>query len=311
MNRPLAIPVALLLCCALALAGARAPAAQTAAKYVGSETCKTCHEAQWQAFQTNPHARAEADGKVIADHVGCEACHGPGSLHADAGGDKSNPGWATIRNLKNLAPDEVNAVCVGCHKGGEQFYWSQGKHERKGLTCLNCHSVHHPKAEGGKALLRTASVNELCFQCHRDKRAVMGKTAHMPVREGSMTCADCHNPHGSVGPHQIRAASDNELCFSCHANKRGPFLWEHAPVTESCANCHEPHGSNNPNMLVARPPFLCQRCHIGTRHPSRLYDLSQLPSSVSNSNKLINRGCVNCHSQIHGSNHPSGKVFTR
>ena len=25
----------------------------------------------------------------------------------------------------------------------------------------------------------------------------------------------------------------------------------------------------------------------------------------------FNRGCVNCHSQIHGSNHPSGRTFTR
>jgi hypothetical protein len=24
-----------------------------------------------------------------------------------------------------------------------------------------------------------------------------------------------------------------------------------------------------------------------------------------------NKGCVNCHTQIHGSNHPSGRAFTR
>jgi DmsE family decaheme c-type cytochrome len=306
MNRPLALPVALLLCSVFALAGPRAPAAQNAAKYAGSETCKTCHEAQWQAFQTNPHARAEADGKLVADHVGCEACHGPGSLHADAGGDKSDPGWATIRSFKNLAPDQANAVCLTCHKGGEQFYWGQGKHERKGVTCQSCHSVHHPKAEGGVALLRTASANELCLQCHRDKRAAMSKTAHMPVREGGITCVDCHNPHGSAGPHQIRGATNNELCLTCHADKRGPFLWEHAPVRENCLNCHEPHGTNNPKVLASKVPFLCQRCHNMTRHPGTLYDRPDLTS-----NRLFNRSCTNCHSQVHGSNHPSGKAFLR
>jgi hypothetical protein len=25
----------------------------------------------------------------------------------------------------------------------------------------------------------------------------------------------------------------------------------------------------------------------------------------------INRGCVNCHNQLHGSNHPGGRTFGR
>jgi DmsE family decaheme c-type cytochrome len=121
-----------------------------------------------------------------------------------------------------------------------------------------------------------------------------------------MTCADCHNPHGTSSEHQLRAATVNDLCTNCHADKRGPFLWEHPPVRENCLNCHQPHGSNNDKVLAARRPFLCQRCHITTRHPSTLYDGPDLVS-----NRLFNRSCTNCHSQIHGSNHPSGKTFLR
>ena len=36
--------------------------------------------------------------------------------------------------------------------------------------------------------------------------------------------------------------------------------------------CHDPHGSSNERMLVAKPPILCQRCHVATRHPSTIYD---------------------------------------
>jgi hypothetical protein len=54
--------------------------------------------------------------------------------------------------------------------------------------------------------------------------------------------------------------------------------------------------------------MLCQRCHIGTRHPSTIYDGNQL---AAGSNRLIGRGCVNCHSQIHGSNSPAGNAFLR
>jgi hypothetical protein len=61
-------------------------------------------------------------------------------------------------------------------------------------------------------------------------------------------------------------------------------------------------------MLVARPPMLCQRCHIATRHPATRYDAAAVAAP---SNRVISRGCVNCHSNIHGSNHPSGVYFHR
>jgi DmsE family decaheme c-type cytochrome len=142
--------------------------------------------------------------------------------------------------------------------------------------------------------------------CHRSKRLGLTRSGHMPLVEGGMNCADCHNPHGSTADHQIRYSTNNELCESCHADKRGPMLWEHPPVRENCLNCHEPHGSNQDKLLAGKRPFLCQRCHIGTRHPSTLYDNPDLAS-----NRLFNRSCSNCHSQVHGSNHPSGQFLTR
>jgi DmsE family decaheme c-type cytochrome len=102
--------------------------------------------------------------------------------------------------------------------------------------------------------------------------------------------------------------SVNEACTSCHTEKRGPFLWEHAVVRENCTTCHDPHGSNNDRMLVAKVPMLCQRCHVGSGHPPTIYDATQV---ANGSNRVIGRGCVNCHSQIHGSNSPAGNAFLR
>jgi DmsE family decaheme c-type cytochrome len=102
--------------------------------------------------------------------------------------------------------------------------------------------------------------------------------------------------------------SVNESCSSCHADKRGPWLFEHAGIGgESCATCHDPHGSNNDRMLVSKLPFLCQRCHNHTKHPSTIYD----NKVVESSNRLFARSCVTCHSAIHGSNHPAGSTFLR
>jgi DmsE family decaheme c-type cytochrome len=102
----------------------------------------------------------------------------------------------------------------------------------------------------------------------------------------------------------------NETCYGCHAEKRGPFLWEHAPAREDCAICHEPHGSNHPSLLRSRGPYLCQQCHQAAYHPSTAYTASGLPGPAPVDQMLV-RNCLNCHTEVHGSNHPSGPRFTR
>jgi len=288
---------------------AQAPARETTPHYVGAAACQKCHAEEWDAYQVNPHHMAEIDQKIVADQVGCEACHGPGSLHVQADGNESDPGFATMHNPKKMKGAESTAICRTCHKSNEQFYWDQSNHARNDVRCIDCHSIHASKSEGHSNLLLAKKSADLCVTCHRDKRSALAHTSHMPLREGAMSCSDCHNPHGSPGPHMIRAANNVELCVSCHTDKRGPFLWEHPPVRENCVTCHQPHGSNSDKILASKRPYLCQRCHVSARHPSTLYDVPDL--TASGANKVINRSCTNCHSQIHGSNHPSGMFFVR
>jgi hypothetical protein len=55
--------------------------------------------------------------------------------------------------------------------------------------------------------------------------------------------------------------------------------------------------------------MLCQRCHVATRHPASIYDNN--PITVNKSNRMFGRSCVYCHSNVHGSNHPSGQFYMR
>ena len=309
MRRSWMITGALVACAVLSAVAVRVSVSEPAATRIGSDACKDCHAKEYAQYMSTSHGRAEKDGGALATKMECETCHGPGSLHAEANGDEKNPGFATIKNYAKMKPEDASATCTGCHSGGDQFYWKHGGHARKGVSCVACHSVHNPKDPSGTKQLKAESTTALCITCHKANHFALGKTAHMPVGEGGMTCNDCHNPHGSAGPKQVRALTTNELCLSCHADKRGPFLWEHAPVRENCMNCHDAHGTNNDKDLAAKRPFLCQRCHVGTRHPSTMYDLPDLTGSSSN--RSLNRSCTNCHPQIHGSNHPSGKYFTR
>lgn len=299
-------PAIVLALSVFAAAGSTSPvrgAAQTPAErdYVGVAECISCHEVQGKGYRESPHARQWDDRAPAADR-GCETCHGPGRAHVEDVGAKGR-----LRDFKAIAPRDVSQACMSCHNREEHAQWQGSMHDSRNVTCITCHSVHTPKSEKGQ--LKQASITATCAQCHRDKAARLQRSAHMPVREGKMECTTCHNQHGSSNVRLLRTGSDvTSFCVTCHTEKRGPFLWEHPSVRENCATCHDPHGSSNDRMLVAKVPMLCQRCHIFSRHPSTDYDNVAL---ASRNVHMISRGCVNCHSNIHGSNHPSGARFQR
>lgn len=272
---------------------------QAGATYVGQDTCLNCHDQPDYDLAGTLHARI-VDPRTPMAKQGCESCHGPGSKHAD------DPAAFKLQMAAGSRPDDINATCATCHNRGEHALWDTSAHQKRDLSCTTCHSVHKPQSQ--VAQLKARDQIELCATCHRDKVAKLDRSGHMPVREGKMKCSTCHNTHGSTNDRMLRKGdSISELCTSCHAEKRGPYLWEHAPSRDGCVTCHDPHGSSNERMLVARPPILCQRCHVATRHPSTIYDQALIGTSA----RVYARSCVTCHSAIHGSNHPSGQRFVR
>jgi DmsE family decaheme c-type cytochrome len=280
-----------------------AAAAQQDAGYVGTDTCITCHQDKENSLKGTPHSEAANPRTPAATH-GCESCHGPGKAHVD------DDAKGHIRKFGQIKPAEINGTCLECHNRRNHAGWEGSAHERRNLSCTTCHSVHSWKSTTRQLVKPTETA--LCQECHRlqvtkTERAV----AHMPVREGKMNCTSCHNPHGSLtNVKNLKSGSSvAELCETCHTEMRGPMLFEHAPVKENCATCHDPHGSSNDRMLVVRMPMLCQRCHVSTRHPATIYDNNAI--TVNKSNRMFGRSCVNCHSNIHGSNHPSGAFFMR
>lgn len=281
--------------------GAAAVTAGQADAYAGEQTCLTCHEDR--DYTGTRHAIASLPTSPAATR-GCESCHGPGKAHVDAGG-----GPGTILNPLAMTPQRASEICATCHNRGDHALWEGSQHDSRNVGCVTCHSVHAPI---GPSQLRAATQFQMCDSCHQDKTAKLDRSGHMPLREGKMECTTCHNPHGSTNVRLLRTGdSVGDLCTSCHADKRGPYLWEHAPVRDGCATCHDPHGSSNERMLVTKPPILCQRCHIATRHPSTIYDAGLLASGATPNVHVYARTCVTCHSAIHGSNHPSGQRFVR
>jgi DmsE family decaheme c-type cytochrome len=263
--------------------------------YIGAATCRGCHETQYATYSKTVHSKKTIKGPESQD--ACETCHGAGANHVEKGGGR---GVDIFDYRKNVEVKARNAKCLTCHEETRQLAsWNMSKHRIKDVACNDCHSPH-----SGRERLLKEDEPELCFGCHRNIRSQTHKQSHHPIKEGLIKCSNCHDVHGTFGDKQIKADTVNELCYTCHADKRGPFMWEHPPVAEGCLNCHTPHGSNHSKLLNRRPPELCQSCHDWTQHPGTPYTSATKFSGSSPSPKMFARACLNCHSQIHGSNGP-------
>jgi len=278
--------------------------------FAGDETCMECHEDIYQRFWENIHGTKGNPRTPAGRNAGfvCEGCHGPGATHAEEG---EGGNIAPLRAGSAEPAQKKNNVCLQCHSKGKVAMWHASEHEIRALSCANCHNVHQ---ENPKYLSKPTQT-EVCVGCHRQIKPQLFRQSHHPVREEKMKCSDCHNSHGTLADKLIDAQDINLKCFECHAKVRGPYLWEHPPAVEDCLACHVPHGSSQAFLLSGRPPYLCQRCHSNVDHPSQLQakNRSQGGQSVYTAlnNRGFYRGCQNCHIQVHGSNHPSGKSLLR
>src|SRR5204862_1065620 len=172
-----------------------APPSVPGAEFVGSEECATCHETITRDFRTATHARLKAPGEN-AKNMGCESCHGPGSLHVKSGGAAH-----TIIN-----PRRSPETCFQCHLEVRASFQLPHRHpvlEGK-VSCADCHNPHVGMAiKGGGTNVQQAlkggglaflSQNETCFQCHTAQRGPF-VFEHEAVCQG---CVTCNSPHVSL-----------------------------------------------------------------------------------------------------------------
>ena len=279
----------------------------------GDAKCTRCHDEGDDypvlAIAKTPHG-TRADARTPT----CTNCHGQSQAHIDnPGGKAERPLPDRTFDKKSQTPmEERSAACLTCHQGGHRIHWDRSTHASNQVACTSCHKIHTQH----DTVRDRATQTQVCFTCHKDKRVMLRWPSRHPIEEGKVVCSDCHNPHGTAGPNQLVRDNVNDTCYTCHMEKRGPFVRTHEPVQEDCTICHNPHGSTNPNLLKVRPPFLCQSCHSGESHHSTVPDGTPVgPGGPSTANAVIMaRGCLNCHTNIHGSNNVadgSGRGFRR
>lgn len=291
----------------------QSPQAEKKALYTrkGADTCLKCHDEYFDKYPVleiffTKHGDRQNPRSPMAQ-LQCESCHGPGRAHATEPlvGKKRAPIF-TFGKKSKLSLTDQNNVCLQCHSDANRATWKGSAHASQNMACVDCHSIHIKK----DPVLSSSDQSSVCLTCHKKQKSEFSRRSAHPVRQGQVSCTQCHNPHGSFFQALLKTATKNDTCYQCHAEKRGPYLWAHGPVQEDCGICHEHHGSIEKSLLKKRAPYLCQQCHSGNLHPSFSYDSSSL-SNAANNNFVLAKSCLNCHYQVHGSNHPSGVKLMR
>jgi DmsE family decaheme c-type cytochrome len=211
--------------------------------------CMACHEkANQTSWLSGMHARM---------NVACTDCHG---IHA----------YKSVN--AQLKTERDPETCATCHKAQRALMLRTSHHPvREGkLACSSCHNPHEGNVPN---MLKADSVNDLCYQCHAEKRGPFA-FEHAPVRED---CASCHNPHGSNHARLLIQKMPN-LCWNCHFTGSGHF------------------GSGD---------------NLSTEEGVPVAPTGAASGYPTVNSRFIERSCRSCHVKVHGSNHPSGAFFVR
>jgi len=272
------------------------------ANYIGDENCLAkCHKHDkiGKDFKLSVH------GDQISEETGlplvnCESCHGPGSLAVEKIDDKQVCDYKTLLPLDEFPAQAQAMLCLKCHSAASTpnlTNWNSSIHALNEVSCFSCHQLH----KGPQQKLGRKEQQQVCEGCHLKVKMEFAQFSHHPVPERKITCTDCHDPHNSSNESNLRGMQIKSVCTKCHMEYQGPFVYEHADVTEDCTNCHNPHGSPNNNLLSVNQPFLCMQCHAG--HHGQRSDQGTL-DNASMKQSFFSR-CTDCHTSIHGSDVPT------
>lgn len=217
---------------------------------MGSQACKLCHNALYEAWHLTRHARFS---------FGCEACHGPGSDHIAA------PSSTTI--FVDTSPE----LCGRCHsrnsgtvieasgsllKAAQQYNeWRASPHWSV-TRCTTCHDPHYSPYRD-----RANAIKKRCADCHPTKRVFLGMER--------ITCERCHMPK----------AACREQAHGVGIYRRGDratHIWrikpEAAPGEMFSLSGTTLQKDTEGSFLTLN--FTCLGCHNGK--DARLYDLESV-----------------------------------
>ncbi len=194
-----------------------------------SARCFYCHAGITKTEDAN-----EYKVRIVEEAIGCERCHGPGSVHVARHhptiGAVSGSGIDySIVNPRHLPRDLQESVCQQCHLQSATHVLVRGQKfdsYRPGMP-LTAFRRDFALSLSGKMTV-VGHVEQLhgsaCYQ-----------------RSETLSCTTCHDPHGKFSEEQ-RQIHYRKACLSCHAEsacKELPTVRAERQQ-DRCVSCHMP-----------------------------------------------------------------------
>ena len=208
--------------------------------------CAACHNT---GVSKGYSAETDAYATTMWERgVGCEACHGPGSLHA------ADPSHAVPLSKPGLD------TCAPCHS--------------RRATLAESTDPATPMMDLGRPLLLPEGDYYWPDGQVWDEVFELGSFLSSRMHQLGVGCGDCHDAHGG----QLKLEGD-ALCLRCHAAQPAFTPHDHHPegsAGAACVGCHMPlttymgrhprrdHGFTVPDPALtvdAGIPNACTRCH--------------------------------------------------
>jgi predicted CXXCH cytochrome family protein len=196
------------------------------------EGCLLCHAGRAEAIDGSLHRM-----RFHELSIGCERCHGPGSLHLErqnhpehAEKPAGGPPDDTIVNPKRLSRSLAEAVCELCHLQETGMVPVRGRRFedfRPGLPVEEFRLDYEVRVPNAPMTV-TGHLQQLrlsaCYQ-----------------KSPNFSCLTCHNPHAFPKPEE-RVAYYRAICQNCHEHRKPCTNPASADAANGCVKCHMPTG---------------------------------------------------------------------
>jgi len=194
--------------------------------------CLFCHAGSTKAIDNSLHRI-----QFTEHSIGCERCHGPGSMHVTKWENQARQNTAdasidqTIVNPAHLSRELADAICQQCHLTAETRVPARGRtveDYRPGLPLE--YFGHFFQSPSSASTMRVVGhVDQMMLsRCYRES--------------DSLSCMTCHNPHGLPSP-EARAVHYRDTCLRCHEQEAchvSPDVLASKSPENDCAACHMP-----------------------------------------------------------------------
>lgn len=211
--------------------------------------CMSCHNSY-------PEFKIGSENKYFAlpNGIGCERCHGPGSIHVKQKSrgqliDTSKYIDYSIVNPGKLSPDLQFDICQRCHlqgnavlKNGHSFY-----DFKPGNKLSDYMTVFLPKYKNAEDEFIMASHADRLKQSKCFISSQKNKSTHaLRPYKNTLTCVTCHNPHQSVKFQ--KDAYFNSKCNQCHSGTNSNTCSAENKLQlkaeNNCVSCHMPRSGS-------------------------------------------------------------------